>query len=421
MPRPRSRAAAAAAFFAALCLGCWLSPAAARVPTHIQTFLFWGVNGTPKDEPAVSVREAAKWVTWGMSSPRDSNALAAAGIKMVFYSNPNRVFRKSRFLYTEDESEFAHDCANQRIIVRGRANQFLTDPSSKALAAAWHAQAQDAMTHGQFAAIFDDTAASTGQISTLPCGFDQRRWIAAHVALIDGLGYPVLFNGLGDGQLVARGKRGPEADYDPSPVAGLAAAHKAIGGSFEDCYVSPDPDNGYGKTAASYWRQTENTELSMARRGKYFVCNERVERTAMDGAFDMRTYAAASVLLTYDLESTVVRQQFLTPSWFNLGPEVEIVPLDPVLRSPTSVDALRTRGGAYAREYRRCYIAGAPVGPCAAVVNPDAHASHPFPFKTYAHTLTLDGGGIIDGGTIGISGPPPPASLGPLSATIAFQ
>jgi hypothetical protein len=394
---------------------------AAAVPAHVQTFLFWGVNGTPKGEPHVSNREAAKWVTWGMSAPHESYGLAAAGIKMVYYTNPNRVFRKSKFFNANDESEFAHDCDGRRITVRGRANQFLTDPESAAVANAWRAQAQDALAHGQFAAVFDDTAASTGQISSLPCGFDSGRWVAAHVRLVQALGSPVLFNGLGDGQLVSRGKRGPDADYSPSPVTGLAAARNAIGGSFEDCYVSPDPDNGPGKTVNSYWRQTENAELGMARRGKYFVCNERVDRIEMDGAFDMRTYAEASLLLTYDAKTTIVRQQFQTPSWFNLGPEVEIVPLDPVVRAPATIDALRKPGGTYAREYLHCFVAGSPVGRCAAVVNPDSHAAHEFPFARYQHTMTLDGGGIIDGGRISIGGLPPPAELPPASAVVAFE
>lgn len=412
---------------AAAAAAVWLAPALANpadvspVPSHIQTFLFWGINGTPKGEPQVATREAAKWVTWGMSSPHESFSLAAAGINMMFYSNPNRVFRKSKFLYTTDESEFAHDCDSHRITVRGRANQFLTDPGSPALASAWSAQAQDALKHGQFTAIFDDTAASTGLISQLPCGFEQADWIAKHVALIMSLGQPVIFNGLGDGQLVTTGRRGPDADYGMSPVVGLAAAPNAIGGSFEDCYVSPDRDNGFGKTVNAYWRKTEETENAMARLGKYFVCNERVDRKAMDAAFDMRQYAEASLLLTYDSRSTIVRQQFQTPSWFNLGPEVELVPLSPVVQAPDSIDALRVSGGAYAREYRQCFIAGAPVGRCVAAVNPDSHAAHPFPFTAYRHTMTLQGGGIIDGGQIGISGPPPPAVLAPMSAVVAFQ
>ena len=391
------------------------------VPTHVQTFLFWGINGTPKGYPKVSAREAATWVTWGMSSPQNSSALAARGIKMVFYSNPNRVFRKSKLLYTTDESEFAHDCKSARITVRGRANQFLTDPSSTALWKAWNAQVEDALAHGQFAAVFDDTAASTGFVSQLPCRFDQTSWLAAHVRLLMALDQPVIFNGLGDGQLTVTGKRGPEAQYSLSSVIALAAAPNAVGGAFEDCYVSPDRDNGYGTTANAYWRATEDTEIAMARLGKFFICNERVDRIAMDRAFDMRLFAEASLLLTYDPNTTIVRQQFQTPSWFNLGPEVELVPLEPVVQTPATIDGLRGAGGAFVREYRQCYLAGSPVGPCAAAVNSDSQGSHPISLAGYHHTLTLSGSGIIDGGQIGISGPPPPATLAPLSATIAFQ
>jgi len=331
------------------------------------------------------------------------------------------VFRKSKFLYTPDESEFAHDCSGNRITVRGRANQFLTDPASATLVRAWRDEVQDAQKHGQFAAIFDDTAVSTGLISSLPCGFDPNVWIFEHVVLISALDSPVLFNGLGDGQLAVSGRRGPDAGYGMSPVVELAASRSAIGGSFEDCYVSPDRDNGFGKTVNAYWRRTEETENAMARLGKLFVCNERVDRKPMDAAYDMRAYAEASMLLTYDPASTIVRQQFQTPSWFNLGPEMELVPMSPVQPAPDAVDALRTPGGTYAREYRDCYIAGSPVGPCAAVVNPDSHDAHAFPYSAYHHTMTLQGSGIIDGGQIGISGPAPPSMLAPMTGVVVFQ
>ncbi|MBV8148649.1 MAG: hypothetical protein JO092_06135, partial [Candidatus Eremiobacteraeota bacterium] len=60
------------------------------------------------------------------------------------------------------------------------------------------------------------------------------------------------------------------------------------------------------------------------------------------------------------------------------------------------------------------------VGACAVVVNPDSGSAHPFPFPQYTHTLVLNGGGILDGGTVSTSGPPPPLNLAADEAAIVF-
>jgi len=173
-------------------------------------------------------------------------------------------------------------------------------------------------------------------------------------------------------------------------------------------------------TAGSYWEQTENTELAIARLGKIFVCNQRAKRESMADAVNARTYAEASFLLSYDLKTSMIRTQFVSPSWFNLGPEIELVALDPVQPTPQTIDSLRQSGGTYGREYRSCYIAGASVGPCAAAVNSVIGGSRPFPFSGYTHTMVLQGAGILDGGTITANGPAP-GSIGSLTGVVAFK
>jgi hypothetical protein len=82
---------------------------------------------------------------------------------------------------------------------------------------------------------------------------------------------------------------------------------------------------------------------------------------------------------------------------------------------------LRLPSGLYAREYSACYLAGVPVGPCAALVNSDYSAYHPFPYTKYHHTLVLSGGGILDGGMVSVSGSAPGAQVAPRTGEIAFQ
>jgi hypothetical protein len=391
------------------------------VPKHVMTYQFFGVNGVPKGYPHVKTQVAGRWVTWAMSSPRLASALSAAGMVVVYYTDPNRVAPRDKE-YSNDERQFAHDCGGRRIRVNKGEERYLTDPSSPVTLERWKAELAEAMDHGGYDIVFDDTAGTTNSLSALPCGFEESRWLAQHAALIGGVTDPVLVNGLGDGNLPLHG-RGASAEYEMSPIVQIVAqAKNAIGGAFEDCYASPShASNKGGKvTAGSYWRQTENTELALARMHKIFVCNERAERLSMDDAIDARMFSEASFLLTYDIGTTMVRQQFVTPSQLNLGPEIELVALDPVAPAPQSIDDLKTSTGAYGREYRACYIAGTPVGPCAAAVNPDKDGPHAFPFAGYARTMVLQGSGVEDGGLMDMSGPAP-TSIAPLQGVVAFK
>jgi hypothetical protein len=56
-----------------------------------------------------------------------------------------------------------------------------------------------------------------------------------------------------------------------------------------------------------------------------------------------------------------------------------------------------------------------------AAVNPDSGSAHDVDLRGYRRTLVLNGSGIFDGGTVQIANTPPPASLAPLQAVIAFK
>ncbi len=399
--------------------GC--AKAAGTLPRHIMTYILWGASEHQKGLD-VDPRQTAQWVSWAIAKPDDSRQLSAAGIKTMYYSNPNRI-APTEPMWADDDTMFAHDCSGQRIAVtkQGR-NKFLTDPSSSSLAQDWRKFAQGIMSRGHYDAIYDDTASSTGSLSALPCHWEVHAWIQSHVKLVQSLGVPVIYNGLGDGDLPHSGK-GRDASYSLSPAIGISAATNTLGGSFEDCYTSASRLlNEGGKTYGSYWEQTENTEITMASRGKIFMCEEMAPQgTQMADAIDQRTYAMASLLLTVDPNTTMVHQLFRTPSHVDVGPEVGMVPSEPTVSSPSDIGALRTGSGAYVREYRACYLNGSPVGPCAAAVNPSPDSSVRLSLSGYGHTLALSGGGVMDGGTASASGPAPPSSLGPLTGVIAIR
>ncbi|HEY7979872.1 MAG TPA: hypothetical protein VID19_00190, partial [Candidatus Eremiobacteraceae bacterium] len=62
---------------------------------------------------------AAQYLDYAGVGLKDANAFHAAGIKTMYYTDPNRS-HKGTPMYTHDESTFAHDCNNNRIQVRGK-------------------------------------------------------------------------------------------------------------------------------------------------------------------------------------------------------------------------------------------------------------------------------------------------------------
>jgi hypothetical protein len=119
----------------------------------------------------------------------------------------------------------------------------------------------------------------------------------------------------------------------------------------------------------------------------------------------------------------VLWETFATPDGLHVFPETKLVPTDPLVGTPGSIGALHSSTGVYVREYGACYLGGTSVGPCAAVVNPDASNAYALPplQQSYSATLALSGYGTLDGGTVSTSGPPPPATIAPETGMVLFN
>jgi hypothetical protein len=364
--------------------------------THVLTADYYGGTGDTTLSPGL----LAPWVTWLETSFQANPAVRAAGIKAMYYTNPNREAPGDP-LYTKDESTFAHTCSGQRI---GPItyNQYLMDPASSDLRQLWKNFIASRITNTvQWDAIFEDDANDVVGAPALPCNYSAASWLAASQGENSYQApYPIVYNGL----------------QIPNEM-GLNASSNVIGGMEEGCYGG---SSRYPKMWGKYWTQIANVELGMAQQGKLFFCYDRDPSTAAS-ALDGRLYTYASFLITYTPSSSILWETYSTPSSFHVEPESMLVALSPVVPQPSDVSALQVSSQVYGREYRACYIAGSYVGSCAAVVNIDRFNAHPYPYGTkYTHTLILTGGGILDGGTISAAGPPPPANLPALGSEIVF-
>lgn len=376
------------------------------VPTHVLTSDWLGFERKPKFAYSVY----APHLTWSEAGPLFANGIAAVGIKTMLYSNPNRQAKGGQ-LWSNDEATFSHDCNGTRINDPATA-LWLMNPWSASLQNKWLALAQKDTLTVHYDAIFEDDANDLFQLSAMPCNVSPDKWLAMNVSLARALkfhDFNVFYNGLsilGPGQTV-------------SPTIALNAV--SAGGMMENCYVRPGTSNL--QPSGQVWQTVENTELLMAAQQRTFFCyaDNWQYQSSDPVALQLRYYAYASFLLTYDPGSSVFWEAFLTPSGFRVNPETQVVAEQPLVPAPATIAGLLTTTGVYGREYGACYIGGVSVGRCAAVVNSDAFHSHAFPYTGYGHTMVLTGSGILDGGKVSANGPAPQASMAPLATVVAFQ
>jgi hypothetical protein len=383
---------------------------ASSIPKHV---LSWDTLGKGYFTTTVSDAQASQWLSWVMTSASDSAGFHSAGVKTMYYTQPNRQGPGGPE-YSTDETTFAHDCNGERIALRNYAGHYLMQPASDHLGRLWQHEVETVTTswHGEFDAIFEDLTDTTIYAATSPCDFNQTNWSGASNELsefVTSVGLPVVYNGL---------SAFSDAGGHPGISATIAMNASAQGGMLEGCYAV---GGNLSKAHDDGWIATENTEIAMRAAGKTFFCRA-LDETFARNAVPLRTYVYASFLLTYNRSTSVLAESFSTPDNFHELPEEELVATDASERVPSDVSGLLQPGGAYGRAFSACYIAAVSVGPCAVAVNPSSDSSAAFPWPTqYRHTLELSGQDIYGGGTIATSGAAPPATMGPMSAVIAFR
>jgi hypothetical protein len=367
--------------------------------------------GTPDGTSSIAWSAAAPYLTWAQTGTQDASAIAAAGIKTMYYVDPNRT-NLGDALYDVSSSAFAVTCSGERVYdTWDGVTEWVMNPASSALRTSFANYVADLKAEAPFTAAFEDTAGALSPYEvydpfkpSLPCDYSDSAWIAATVGMNQSVGLPIVINGLGDLN-----------GHDPSINIAALNGSNTIGGNFEGCYSSTDQP----KAGTWFWAAVENSELQVEAMGKLFECILE-DQVAASGATDARLYDYASFLLTYNPATSVYRTEFTTPSGLHVMPETLLVPTDPTVAAPSSVSGLLTSGGTYARQFGECYLKGVSAGPCAVVVNSDV-VSHPFPFTTYHHTLVISGNGVLDGGAVSTDGPAPPSSVPSMEAAIVFQ
>jgi hypothetical protein len=382
-----------------------LSAAVLQGPAHVKNFTFWKQSSIATNVPAAWMAAHVTFVETGRASDaRDFHA--AGGQYALVYTDPNYYFLSAGYRSHGDfpDSAFGHDSSGARISrPQGDGVEYYLAPNAEtrdAYRRVTLADADDAYDYVFADGVSDSLSTSLYRMSAPPVELrSDAEYLTGMKAVLGASAKPVIINGYDNGD-----PRGMET-YATSPnIAGIYG---------EACLWT---DRG-AKTGDRWTREADALLFTTAHQRFAFCGGHGKEQNQQAG----RLYWLASWWLTYDPEYSVAVEVFESPRDVYVFPESQLVPTSPVQSAGSDIDALRAAGGAYVREFRRCYDAGSPIGPCAALVNPSAASvTVPSSVLRYSRRLTLDGRNLFDGGQIGFAHGVP-ATLAPGEAAVVFQ
>lgn len=242
----------------------------------------------------------------------------------------------------------------------------------------------------------------------------EEQWAFGMRRLIDGVSRRVVLNG----------GLSADAAHVPTPANRLIASDANVwGAACDGCFYgnAPGPRNKYLWSGSVLLTGLDGIMHAIGA-GKNVIM---VDYALTDPA--ARARALADVMLFYHPDRTWFWYNVCGPhSHIRVCPEAALTFYRPLRPYPKDVRDVSEPGGAFAREFAACYDSGKPVGPCAAVVNPEPEKAVALPALrgNYAHTLRISGLSLCtcygDDGSLAFDGPAPPGSLPPASGYVLF-
>jgi hypothetical protein len=411
-----------------------VSQPAGSVPSHVATWYYYGLNDMNASIPAAWMAAHADYVEVDAANdPSQARAFKAAGGKYaVSYTDPAySSYCSAPFtapaggcqgpigsLVSGDESAWLHGADGARVHKYLNAHygyQEALNPASASARNAYRtATSSEVAAAPQLDYFFADDSGgvfngSDGtQLTGLLYNFnaaskeiaDDASFVAAEKQMLASAARPVFVNGATPYTL------------QPSYGGAFLKAPNVAGQNFEGCFG--DDSGVIGDTAGGgpRWTNMSNALLAAYGYGAPAVCMNLAPATPAN-----RLFVLASWWLTYDPARSIIAAFALAADGSSVLPEFDVVPRQPLQTASSSVASLRS-GGAYVREFGACYQAGAPIGPCAAVVNPSSSpVAVPALSGHYTSALALDANSAYAGGKAAWSGTVP-GQLGPQSAII---
>jgi hypothetical protein len=418
--------------------GSSTQPTSGKVPTHIET---WAYDDGCSGGTGASAALVRQWVTYAESSCgwQDTKALSdchAGGTTYctaVEYLDANRIYSQGSVPVTQSaqESWWLHQPgqsdSSHRISVTGYGGGNVLNDGDPAVEN-WfqnfvgaHYDSYDALMMDDIGStvsqqLYGSGYSSSSEINTNSGMLSAHEKMASAVTHTDGSPFLQIDNGISPNPNVA-------------PPFGLLNHPGTVNGLIAE--GAPEDD---GTMPATSW---EYTTLLDEMAHVDHTSNDFMVLLSYDpsGSLTSRRVQAATVLLGYSPGHTVSWSD-LEQNSTNLAiwPEEGIYPTDPVqtMSEPSGAGCLTGNGtvctggghtdlqvapGVFRREFKECYNQGAPIGPCAAIVNGNSSAvtiKSSWLTLPFHHQVTMQGGDVQSGGTVNVTG----SSFTPDSTTV---
>ncbi|MDB5073652.1 MAG: hypothetical protein JWM87_4763 [Candidatus Eremiobacteraeota bacterium] len=403
----------------------------ARVPLHVQTWLYYGLNGVNENVPPEVMARYADFVEDGDHGRFAARYKAAGGRYAAGYADPSYVpycdppftppagrckWEYSR--YITDESGWFHGPDGSRVrryVAGDRAYQEAVNPASPAAHRAWREFTR--MVKARAPALdflySDDSGGPmlAGDMSPKSSQFydfneagveirSNEAFRDAWIAYLAESALPLVLNG-------------SDPDTARAAYGGAFLRQPFVRGSaHEGCFRY---EGGVKTLRGDSWTNEGDAMLENARFHRWGLCFMTATPTV-----PKRMYAVASFWISYDPQWSLAVPVEAVPGQTSILPEFNIVPRFPLRTAVTHVSALRIDGGAFAREFGACFQGRRFIGACASVVNPSA-STVPMPplAASYRRTLVLSDGDAFHGSASWAPGVP--AALAPGTAAILVR
>jgi hypothetical protein len=411
-----------------------------RVPSHIPTWAYDERFYQGESTSAADVQRLLTYAEGGLNNDKAVTDCKGSGrCSSVFYFNPHLVYDKPpqcpasadrQFFAAAQENWFVHQagysdqahrvqgtytftCKGQRISIpvyavnndnpavqrffsnylQQNANSFdyfLNDDTKTTITE---------QLYGPGGGMCKGGVNLNGYCTTSTEFADNRALEQTHKDFVDGLRYrdgrPMRFvyNSMAFGPQGAR-------------LSLLNATPAFVGAVCENCIISAGTfrPNMYAKVLDAMAAVNQI-------KGKLFVeLNTGNSPTGSDEQIAQRLTTTAVAWLGFADGQTVVwpNLEFSSRS-LAVWPEDQIYPTGPVQTMRSSNSEIAVTPNVWRREFRACYMNGAPIGPCAAVLNGTASPVTPSASwfrSSFGHSVALRGGDAVSGGSVDFKSAP---------------
>ncbi|MBV8298089.1 MAG: hypothetical protein JO083_00820 [Candidatus Eremiobacteraeota bacterium] len=408
------------------------APPAGSVPTHVTTYYYYGINGTNASIPASWMAAHADYVEDDGDQVAHASAFKAAGGKYAVsytdpayvpycfapFSGPQATCQGQVGKLVTDESAWFHGSdgtRTRRYVDAHFGYQEVLNPASAAAQDAYRKTTQAILANGPIDYFFADDAGGVyiGSDGTEMTGWfwgfnapgteitTDADFIVANKKMLAAAAKPVVLNGSTPYTML------------PSYNGAWLDSPNVMAQNFEGCFS--DDNGAVAGPHNNRWVYQSNALLATYAHRTNAVCMMYANPTPAN-----RVYEMASWWITYDERYSIAAPYTSYPlkDGFTVVPEYDVVPRQPLTSPSGDVSSMRSASGAYVREFAACYQAGAPLGPCAAVVNASSSTeSMPILSGRYTSSLVLDDASEYTGGKANWTGTIP-TSLAPQTALV---